>query len=66
MNYPIWDVPLLGGGLLIAGVAIVHVFISHFAIGGGLFLVLTELKGHREGDPRIIEYVRFHSRFSSC
>ena len=63
MNYPIWDIPLLGGGLLIAGVAIVHVFISHFAIGGGLFLVLTEMKGHREGDRRIIEYVRFHSRF---
>lgn len=63
MNYPIWEVPLLGGGLLIAGVAIVHVFISHFAIGGGLFLVLTEMKGYREGDQRIIDYVRFHSRF---
>jgi len=63
MNYPIWDIPLLGGGLLIAGVAIVHVFISQFAIGGGLFLVLTELKGYRERDPRIIEYARFHSSF---
>jgi mono/diheme cytochrome c family protein len=63
MNYPIWDIPLLGGGLLIAGVAIVHVFISQFAVGGGLFLVLTEMKGYREGDPRIIEYTRFHSRF---
>ena len=63
MNYPIWELPFLGGGLLIAGVAIVHVFISHFAIGGGLFLVLTEMKGYREGDPRVIDYVRFHSRF---
>jgi cytochrome bd-type quinol oxidase subunit 1 len=63
MNYPIWEVPLLGGGLVIAGVAIVHVFISHFAIGGGLFLVLTEMKGYREGDRRIIDYVRLHSRF---
>ncbi|MDP2948273.1 MAG: cytochrome ubiquinol oxidase subunit I [Chloroflexota bacterium] len=63
MNYPVWEVPLLGGGLLIAGVAIVHVFIAHFAIGGGLFLVLTEMKGYREGDGRIIDYVRLHSRF---
>jgi cytochrome c553 len=63
MNYPIWELPYLGGGLLIAAVAIVHVFISHFAIGGGLFLVLTEHKGYRDGDSRIIEYIRFHSRF---
>jgi mono/diheme cytochrome c family protein len=63
MNYPIWEVPLLGGGLLIAAVAIVHVFVSHFAVGGGLFLVLTERKGYRDGDPRIIDYVRLHSRF---
>ena len=62
MNYPVWEVPLLGGGLLIAGVAIVHVFISHFAVGGGLFLVLTEMKGYREGDQRIVDYVRLHSR----
>jgi mono/diheme cytochrome c family protein len=62
MNYPVWEVPLLGGGLLIAGVAIVHVFVSHFAIGGGLFLVVTEMKGYREGDHRIIDYVRLHSR----
>ena len=42
MNYPIWDVPLISGGIVIAIVAIVHVFISHFAVGGGLYLVLTE------------------------
>ncbi len=63
MNYPVWEIPLLSGGLLIAAVAIVHVFISHFAIGGGLFLVLTEMKGYREGDRRILDYVRLYSRF---
>jgi len=35
MNYPVWYVPAFGGGLLIAMVAIVHVFVSHFAVGGG-------------------------------
>jgi hypothetical protein len=43
MNYPVWDVRF-GAGLLIALVAILHVFVSHFAVGGGLFLVLTEKK----------------------
>jgi mono/diheme cytochrome c family protein len=60
MNYPLWDLP--GAGLLIAGVAIVHVFISHFAIGGGLFLVLTERKARREQDAGLLAYVERHTR----
>jgi len=58
MNYPIWDLPLTGGGLLIAAVAVVHVFVSHFAIGGGLFLVLTEAKAYRENSPEMVEFVK--------
>lgn len=61
MNYPIWDLP--SAGLLIAAVAILHVFVSHFAVGGGLFLVLTERKARREGDDGLLDYVRRHSRF---
>jgi mono/diheme cytochrome c family protein/cytochrome bd-type quinol oxidase subunit 1 len=56
MNYPVWDVP--APGLLIAAVAIVHVFISHFAVGGGLFLVLAERKARREGDGALLGFVR--------
>ncbi|MGZ8869378.1 MAG: cytochrome ubiquinol oxidase subunit I, partial [Thermoanaerobaculia bacterium] len=61
MNYPLWDLP--AAGLLIAFVAIVHVFVSHFAVGGGLFLVWTERKARRENDTELLEYVRRHSRF---
>jgi mono/diheme cytochrome c family protein len=61
MNYPIWSIP--SAGLLIAAVAIVHVFISHFAVGGGLFLVLTERKARREHDAALLDYVERHSRF---
>jgi mono/diheme cytochrome c family protein len=61
MNYPVWDIP--GSGLLIAFVAIVHVVVSHFAVGGGLFLVLTERKARREHDDSLLGYVRQHSRF---
>ncbi|HUX06154.1 MAG TPA: cytochrome ubiquinol oxidase subunit I [Acidobacteriota bacterium] len=63
MEYPFLEVPLLGGGLLIGVIAIVHVFVSHFAVGGGLYLVLTELKGYREKNEAIINYVKKHSIF---
>ena len=42
MNYPVWDVPHLGSGLVIALIAIFHIMIAHFAVGGGLFLPLAE------------------------
>ena len=61
MNYPLWSLP--APGLLIACVAILHVFISHFAVGGGLFLVLAERKARREHDDEMLGYVRRHSAF---
>ncbi len=61
MNYPVWDVP--ASGLLIAAIAIVHVFISHFAVGGGVFLVLAERKARRDQDAAFLGFVRQHSRF---
>lgn len=63
MNYPIWDLPILGGGVLIGTIAILHVFVSHFAVGGGLFLVLTERKAYRENDPDLLAYLKTHSTF---
>ncbi|MBF0530833.1 MAG: cytochrome C, partial [Deltaproteobacteria bacterium] len=63
MEYPIWYLNEWGGGLLIALTATVHVFISHFAVGGGLFLVLTEMKAYRENSELIRNYARSHTRF---
>jgi len=63
MNYPIWDLPIFGGGLLIGVVAILHVFVAHFAVGGGFFLVLTERRAYRDGDDALLTYVRRHSHF---
>ncbi len=63
MNYPVWEIPQLGGGMLIGMVAIFHVFISHFAVGGGLFLVLTERKAYRERNDVLLAYVKSHSKF---
>ncbi len=63
MNYPFWDVPLIGGGILIGIVAILHVFVSHFAVGGGLYLALTERKAIKENDHALIDYLKKHSKF---
>ena len=63
MNYPVWEPFMLGGGLVIGIIAILHVFVSHFAVGGGLFLPLTERKAYRENNPALLEYVKSHSKF---
>jgi mono/diheme cytochrome c family protein len=60
MNYPLWAVP--APGLLIAAVAILHVFVSHFAVGGGLFLVVAERKARRDHDQAFLGFVRALSR----
>jgi mono/diheme cytochrome c family protein len=63
MEYPVWELFGAGGGFLIALMATVHVYVAHFAVGGGLFLVMTEHKGLREKDPAILEYTKRHARF---
>ena len=62
MIYPFWDVPV-GYGILMAAIAIVHVFISHFAIGGGLYLVVTEHAARRRNDPAMLAFLEKLSRF---
>ncbi|MFC1887108.1 cytochrome ubiquinol oxidase subunit I, partial [Thermodesulfobacteriota bacterium] len=63
MNYPVWELYYAGGGLLIALIAVVHVYVAHFAVGGGFFLVFTELKGRRENSEEILAYTKKHTRF---
>ncbi len=63
MNYPIWELTTIGGSSLIAVISILHVYIAHLAVGGGLFLWLTDLKGFREGNPQIHQYVHKHVWF---
>lgn len=63
MEYPIWQLTTLGGGFWIALIATVHVYVAQFAVGGGLFLVLTEHYAYRRNSPEILEYVKKHSKF---
>ena len=63
MNYPVWYLPGIGGGLLIALIAVLHVFVSHFAVGGGLYLIYSEKKGIRENSQAILDFTKAHARF---
>ncbi len=61
MDYPIWDVAL-GGGVLIGIVAIAHVLVSHFAVGGGLVIALAETRAVRRGDSAMLALARRGSK----
>ncbi len=53
MDFPIFQLPLLGNRLLIAIVGVVHVLISHgCAIGGSLVVVWLEYRFIKTGDGR--------------
>jgi cytochrome bd ubiquinol oxidase subunit I len=61
MDYPIWDL-VFGGGVLIGTVAIAHVIVSHFAVGGGLVMALVETLAVRRGERSLRELARRSSR----
>lgn len=63
MNLPVWDMNGLSGGLVIATIAVIHVFVAQFAVGGGFFLLLAEYRGHREKSAPILRWVHRHTRF---
>jgi len=63
MNYPFWNVPHIGSGWVIGLIAIFHIMISHFAVGGGFYLPLAERKALREGRKDWLEILKGHSRF---
>lgn len=63
MNYPVWDVPLIGSVWVIGAIAIFHVMISHFAVGGGFYLAFAETKARREGRADWLEVIKQHSKF---
>ena len=63
MDYPIWNVPFLGGAMVIALIAIIHVFIAHFAVGAGIFNAFTESFSLRTHNGTLRQFLRDHSYF---
>jgi len=63
MHYPWWYVPYLTAPMLIAVVSVVHVLVSHYAVGGGLFLAVEVGYAYRTRDRNYLEYLHRHAGF---
>ncbi len=63
MNYPTWEVQGIGLPWVIGIIAIFHVMISHFAVGGGLYLAMAEQKTIRSGSSDWLPLLKAHSKF---
>jgi cytochrome bd-type quinol oxidase subunit 1/mono/diheme cytochrome c family protein len=63
MHYPWWYVPFLTAPMLIAAVSTVHVFVSMYAVGGGLFLAVETRYAYRSNQANYQAYLHDHARF---
>ncbi|MDR1054216.1 MAG: hypothetical protein LBL39_08570, partial [Planctomycetaceae bacterium] len=63
MYYPWWYIPGLTAPMLIAIVAVVHVFVSHYAVGGGILIALENRFAVANGDKPYRDYWYKHARF---
>ena len=63
MHYPWWYVPFLTSPMLIAVISVLHVIVSHYAVGGGLFLAVETRYAYRTGNSAYLSYLREHAWF---
>ena len=63
MHYPWWYVPFLTAPLLIAAISTFHIFISMYAVGGGLFLAVETRYAYRTGNKDYLAYLHDHAWF---
>lgn len=63
MQYPIWEVPMLGGGMVIALIAIFHVTIAHFAVGAGIFAAFTHYKALKTNNQVLLRFLKDFTRY---
>lgn len=63
MHYPWWYVPFLTSPMLIAIVAVMHVIVSHYAVGGGFFLAVETQYAYRTDHREYLAYLREHAWF---
>jgi len=63
MHYPWWSVPFLTSPMLIAVVSVLHVIVSHYAVGGGLFLAVETEYAYRTNHRDYLAYLREHAWF---
>jgi mono/diheme cytochrome c family protein len=63
LEFPVWNVNGIGGGWLIGIIATLHVYVAQFAIGGGLYLAVTEYLAFKRNDEALRNYIKGFSNF---
>ena len=63
MHYPWWYVPGITSPMLIAIIAVVHVLVSHYAVGGGFFLAVETRHAYKTGNKAYLDYLKSHAWF---
>lgn len=63
MHYPFWYIPGLTSPMMIAGIAVFHIFVSSYAVGGGLFLAFEVRHAYRTSNRPYLDYLHSHAWF---
>ncbi len=63
MHYPFWHVPGLTSPMWIAIVAVIHVYMAMYAVGGSILLALQTSLAYRLHDRDYLLYLRKHAWF---
>jgi cytochrome d ubiquinol oxidase subunit I len=63
MHYPWFYVPVLTSPMLIAAIAVFHVLVSHYAVGGGIFLAAETRYAYRTRNTDYLNYLHRHAWF---
>jgi hypothetical protein len=56
--YPIWEVPHVSAGILLAMIATFHILPSHLSVGAMWINVMVERKAYRENRPDLLEFIK--------
>ena len=63
MHYPWWYVPGMTAPMFIAFIAVLHVFIAHYAVGGGILIARENQFAIKTKDKAYRDYWLQHTRF---
>lgn len=63
MHYPFWYVPGLTSPMWIAIVAVIHVYVAMYAVGGAVLLVFQTRLAYKTRDKEYLDYLRRHTWF---
>jgi len=62
-EYPTWEVPRLGAGMMIGLIATAHVLVAHFSVGAGLMLGFCDTAARRGPNENLLRFLKVFSKW---